>query len=85
MVMFRKADPPDSPKILALQKDNLIQNLPPRDQQDGFFSIEYTHDQLKRFNNERGMKIVDEFEFNEQKHWILVFEVKSKVQKRKKP
>jgi hypothetical protein len=189
--MFRKADPSDFPKILELQKDNLIQNLLPPDQKDGFLSIEYSHNELERFSNELGifiamdnyslsgylivqrmdfakqsplintmanrftdvlyqsqplsgyqsflygpvcvskqsrgqgvleglfnamrqtvkgqydvgvafvselnprslhahqdklgMKIADEFEFNGQKYWTLVFEVKSKVRKRKKP
>jgi hypothetical protein len=57
MVMFRKAAPSDFPRILALQKDNLIQNLSSQDQRDGFLSIEYSHDQLERFNNELGIFI----------------------------
>ena len=57
MIIFRKADPSYFPKILALQKDNLIQNLPPHDQQDGFLSIEYSHGQIERLNNELGIFI----------------------------
>jgi len=57
MIMFRKADPSDFSKILALQKNNLIQNLPPQDRQDGFLSIEYSHDQIERFNKEPGIFI----------------------------
>ena len=53
--MFRKADPADFHKILLLQKDNLLRNLKPEDQQDGFLSIEYSHDQLQRLSNELGI------------------------------
>jgi len=57
MVMFRKADPSKFPKILSLQKQNLIQNLEPQDQQDGFLSIEYPLDQLESLNNQLGIFI----------------------------
>jgi len=52
---FRKAIPQDFPPILELQKRNLLQNLRPQDQQDGFLSIEYTVDQLDRLNRELGI------------------------------
>lgn len=57
MVTFRKADPSDFPKILALQKDNLLRNLEPQAQQDGFLSIEYSHDQIVQLNKELGIFI----------------------------
>lgn len=57
MITFRQADPSDLPKILALQKDNLLRNLEPQDQQDGFLSIEYPHDQLDSLNNQLGIFI----------------------------
>ena len=57
MLIFRKAKPTDFPKILELQKDNLLRNLEPQDQQDGFLSIEYSQDQLESINNELGIFI----------------------------
>jgi len=40
---------------------------------------------LHAHQNKLGMKIIDEFEFNGRKYWTLVFDVKSKGRKRKKP
>lgn len=57
MATFKKADTSDYPKILELQKQNLIQNLQPQGQQDGFLSIEYSCDQLERLNNQLGIFI----------------------------
>ena len=55
MVIFRKAEILDFPKILALQKVNLLINLPPQDQKEGFLSIEYSHDQIEILNNQLGI------------------------------
>lgn len=58
--MFRRSDPSDFPMILALQKDNLLGNLEPQDQQDGFLSIEYSRDQLESLNNELGIFVAQD-------------------------
>src|SRR5512139_3801430 len=60
---FRKANPQDIPMILELQKRNLLKNLEPRDQQDGFLSIEYTGDQLERLTNELGIFVAQENDY----------------------
>ena len=60
MFTYRKADSADFPLILALQKDNLLQNLEPQAQQDGFLSIEYTRDQLEYINSELGIFVAIE-------------------------
>lgn len=51
-MMFRRAETKDIPEILELQKRNLLGNLEPQDQQDGFLSIEYSSDQLESLNNQ---------------------------------
>ncbi len=55
MITFRKADPSDFPAIRELQKQNLLRNLAPQDQQAGFLSIEYNIEQLARLNLELGI------------------------------
>ena len=52
---FRKANSSDFPGILELQKRNLLQNIDPRDRQEGFLSIEYSADQLTLLNREPGI------------------------------
>jgi predicted GNAT superfamily acetyltransferase len=52
---FRKANPADFPKILELQKLNLLQNLEPQDQKAGFLSIEYSAEELALLNQELGI------------------------------
>jgi hypothetical protein len=60
MFIFRKANPQDIPMILELQKKNLLKNLQPQDQQDGFLSIEYSADQLTRLNHELGIFVAQD-------------------------
>ena len=55
MATFRNAEPSELSQILALQKDNLLKNLEPQNQLDGFLSIEYSHDQLENLNNQLGI------------------------------
>ena len=43
-----------------LQQANLLKNLNPQEQQDGFLSIEYSSDQLERLNNELGISVAVE-------------------------
>lgn len=68
MIIFRKAERRDLPGVLQLQKANLLKNLGPRDQQDGFLSLNAHQDKL-------GMKVLDEFQFNGQKYITLMFDV----------
>lgn len=60
MIVFRKAGLQDIPIILELQKKNLLKNLEPQDQQDGFLSIEYSDDQIEHMNQEIGIFIAQE-------------------------
>ncbi len=60
MVIYRKANPQDIPMILELQKRNLLKNLEPHEQQDGFLSIEYSADRLEHLNQELGIFIAQE-------------------------
>jgi hypothetical protein len=60
MIIFRMAETKDFPKILELQKKNLLKNLEPQDQQDGFLSIEYNADQLARLNQDLGIFVAVE-------------------------
>jgi hypothetical protein len=55
MLKYTKAETQDLPKILELQKQNLLENLEPQDQQDGFLSIEYSPEQLARLNDDLGI------------------------------
>ncbi len=60
MFIFRKANSQDIPLILKLQKLNLLKNLMPSEQQDGFLSIEYSADQLEHLNQELGIFVAQE-------------------------
>jgi hypothetical protein len=50
MVTVTKASTFDIPKILALHKSNLLKNLTPQDQQDGFLTIELSEQQFENLN-----------------------------------
>ena len=49
--------------ILELQKRNLLKNLEPQDQQDGFLSIEYSAAQLAQLNQDLGIVIAQEDDY----------------------
>ncbi len=55
MLIYRKAVPSDIIMVIGLQRKYLLRNLEPRDQGDGFLSIEYSRDQLERLNDELGI------------------------------
>lgn len=63
MIIFREAESQDIPTILELQKKNLLKNLEPQDQQDGFLSIEYSADQLAKLNQDLGIVIAQEDDY----------------------
>lgn len=60
IMTFRKANQQDIPLILELQKRNLLSNLDPQDQQDGFLSIQYSSEDLALLTRELGIFVAQE-------------------------
>ena len=56
---FRKATGQDIPLILELQEKNLLKNLQPDEQQDGFLSIRYSAGQLNYLTQDLGIFVAE--------------------------
>jgi hypothetical protein len=54
-ILYRKAMPTDLEGILLLQHDNLMTNLQREDLSQGFLSIEFTREQIRKINGELGI------------------------------
>lgn len=59
-MIFRRASRSDFPQILALQTQNLRQNLDEVQQQQGFLSIEYSENDLTAINDGLGIYVAME-------------------------
>jgi len=54
-ILYRKAIPADLEGILLLQHENLMTNLQGEDLSQGFLSIEFTREQIRKINGELGI------------------------------
>jgi len=54
-MVYRKADVSDYPGVMALQNENLITNLAPKDRSQGFLSVGFTHEQISEINQDVGI------------------------------
>jgi hypothetical protein len=58
-ILYRCFQHDDIPEILRIQNDNLLINLSPLDQSNGYLSVSFTAEQFKEMNSEIPIIVAD--------------------------